>query len=503
MLPLIGRLADLLPRQRVLLGCLVVFVVGSVVTALRGRAAGAGAGRVLQGVGGGGLVPATLALVADLWPPRPPRHAARGRRRGAGARQRARAAARRGGPGRGRTGGRSSGSTSLLGAACWPWRSWLTGRRSRPRCRTGHARRTRAAAVLAVLASLSACSPCCAPERLVTGVTTGIPFIPLVGTSRVLTPIGVADPGPAGRARRRDRPRGGARAAPRPTPRGPLLVAVALGQPRAHLRLRRPGAGGRRPAAARPAAGRCCSPSALPPWQHRRAAAPARAARRRPRAGGRVRSSVSLLVGAALVAVVVDVPLLARLTATRTQTDGGPRPRPLPAGGAGRCARSVGGRCAGSATGRRGGRPALVLASAGLLVMSTWGTRLARRRWPATVVLVAVGLGIGLALAPVNAAALADAPAAAHGVAELAGRGGPDGRHGRGAGAADGGRAAPLLRRRWRGCPTPRHAGARRVPGWCRCRPSSPAPPSRQPSAAVVALRLGIRPQRRLGPRRR
>ncbi len=68
-LPLIGRLSDLLDRRRILLGCLLVFVVGSVVTALAVELWVLVGGRLLQGVGGGGLVPATLALVADLWPP--------------------------------------------------------------------------------------------------------------------------------------------------------------------------------------------------------------------------------------------------------------------------------------------------------------------------------------------------------------------------------------------------------------------------------------------------
>src|SRR5690606_22435599 len=67
-LPLVGRLADLVARQRILLGCLAIFVVGSVVTALAVELPVLVSGRVLQGVGGGGLVPATLALVADLWP---------------------------------------------------------------------------------------------------------------------------------------------------------------------------------------------------------------------------------------------------------------------------------------------------------------------------------------------------------------------------------------------------------------------------------------------------
>lgn len=67
-LPLIGRLADLLDRQRVLLGCLAIFVAGSAITALAVELKVLVAGRVIQGIGGGGLVPATLAIVAALWP---------------------------------------------------------------------------------------------------------------------------------------------------------------------------------------------------------------------------------------------------------------------------------------------------------------------------------------------------------------------------------------------------------------------------------------------------
>ena len=68
MLPLIGRIADLRGRVPVLVAALVVFAVGSLVTALAYDMPTMVAGRFLQGVGGGGLVPATLALVADLYP---------------------------------------------------------------------------------------------------------------------------------------------------------------------------------------------------------------------------------------------------------------------------------------------------------------------------------------------------------------------------------------------------------------------------------------------------
>src|SRR3954465_11627364 len=68
MLPLIGRIADLRGRVPVLTAALVVFAVGSLVTALAYDLPSMVVGRFLQGVGGGGLVPATLALVADLYP---------------------------------------------------------------------------------------------------------------------------------------------------------------------------------------------------------------------------------------------------------------------------------------------------------------------------------------------------------------------------------------------------------------------------------------------------
>ncbi len=67
MLPLIGRIADLRGRVPVLVGSLVVFSIGSLVTAASYDLTTMVLGRFLQGVGGGGLVPTTLALVADIW----------------------------------------------------------------------------------------------------------------------------------------------------------------------------------------------------------------------------------------------------------------------------------------------------------------------------------------------------------------------------------------------------------------------------------------------------
>ncbi|MFC6153207.1 MFS transporter [Nocardioides yefusunii] len=69
MLPLIGRIADLRGRVPVLVVSLVVFALGSAVTAVAYDMTSMVGGRFLQGLGGGGLVPATLALVADLYPP--------------------------------------------------------------------------------------------------------------------------------------------------------------------------------------------------------------------------------------------------------------------------------------------------------------------------------------------------------------------------------------------------------------------------------------------------
>src|SRR5213595_3636525 len=68
MLPLIGRIADLRGRTPVLVAALVVFAFGSLVTAAAYDLGSLVTGRFLQGVGGGGLVPVTLSLVADLYP---------------------------------------------------------------------------------------------------------------------------------------------------------------------------------------------------------------------------------------------------------------------------------------------------------------------------------------------------------------------------------------------------------------------------------------------------
>ncbi|GAB3440728.1 hypothetical protein GCM10027517_15670 [Phycicoccus ginsengisoli] len=402
-LPLIGRLADLVARQRILLGCLLVFVVGSLVTAVAVELPVLVCGRLLQGVGGGGLVPATLALVADLWP--------RGRR----------------GTALGVVGAvQELGSVlgPVLGAlvlAVADWRAifWLNagagvvlaglvvvtgGRRPAwPRA---------VPAVVGLLGLVATGLALVAPERLVTDVTLGVPFVPFAGyAARLATPVGVVGlvlvvvwlglllhrSWPL--LRRADLP-------------GALLLGTALGT----LVLTFAASDPEREVVGPlglvllPVGGLALG---LYLWRHRRAAEPLV-----PRGVVRGRTAsalvVSLLTGVALVAVVVDVPLLARLTLTDSQTTAAlVLVRFLVAVPVAALAGGWALRRAGEAVVSGAG---LLLSAAGLFAMSRWGDG-ALGSWAATVVLVLVGLGIGLALAPVNSATLADSPADAHGVA--------------------------------------------------------------------------------------
>ena len=68
-LPLIGRIADLVGTTPTLFGCLIGFAAGSVITATAHSLPVLVLGRAIQGIGGGGLVPVTLAMVASRWPP--------------------------------------------------------------------------------------------------------------------------------------------------------------------------------------------------------------------------------------------------------------------------------------------------------------------------------------------------------------------------------------------------------------------------------------------------
>ena len=240
----------------------------------------------------------------------------------------------------------------------------------------------------------------------------GAPFVPFAGDSRVLTPIGVVSVGLLVVL--------AAVTAPRwwPVLRrsdlfGAVLVAIALGSLVLTFASSDP---------EREVVGPL-GYSLLPVgavalgvlwWWHRRAQDPL-IPRGVLHARGVRALVVSLLVGAALVAVVVDVPLLARLTEDYDATGAALvlvrflLAVPVGALLGGWVLRHLGdGAVAGFG---------LALAGAGLLAMSRWTLESVGEAVATTVVLVLVGLGIGLALAPVNNAALADSPADAHGVA--------------------------------------------------------------------------------------
>src|SRR4051812_44031502 len=65
-LPLMGRVADVWGRKWVFLGCLGLFMIGSVLAALSPSVEGLIAARVVQAVGGGALLPVGIALTRSL-----------------------------------------------------------------------------------------------------------------------------------------------------------------------------------------------------------------------------------------------------------------------------------------------------------------------------------------------------------------------------------------------------------------------------------------------------
>lgn len=67
-MPLAGGLSDRFGRLRIFTICLVLFALGSLLTATASSLGQLVTGRVLQGAGGGALVPTVLALAADLYP---------------------------------------------------------------------------------------------------------------------------------------------------------------------------------------------------------------------------------------------------------------------------------------------------------------------------------------------------------------------------------------------------------------------------------------------------
>jgi MFS family permease len=424
-LPLIGRIADLRGRIPVLVGSLTVFSLGSLVTAASYDLATMVVGRFVQGVGGGGLVPATLALVADIWPVE---------RRGlplgvVGAVQEL-----------GSVLGPLYGAV-VLAVSAWTTIFWLnlvaglslalalvalrrfdespeavasrTGP-SGPRDWLGAALAVGAVAALGLLMA--------APQQLTRGLTTGLAYLPYVGSSRWATPLAFACYALTGlfvvRQATARRPLVDIRAARSLTASadllGAALLAIALGgvvlafataDPKVQVLSSR-GAGFLLATAVA---------SVLFAWRQRRAATPLV-----PRNALTARAAwgsllVSFFVGSALIAALVDIPIFARVTVYQNSQLGAAlvllrllAALPVGALAGGYLLRRV---------------PVVFLAGTGMTLAAL--AFAAMTRWnlhslhsaAVTAALVLCGFGFGLAIAPVNAALLTATASDVHGVA--------------------------------------------------------------------------------------
>lgn len=429
-LPLIGRISDLRGRVPVLLGSLVVFAIGSLVTAAAYDLDSIVVGRLLQGVGGGGLIPPTLALVADLWPPRQ-----RGLPLGV------------------------VGAVQELGSVLGPlygavvlafgsWRDifWLNAAvglllaavmlrlRSAPAeapdspdARQVDVAQTRGrpdwlGALLLVVAMVLLSLVMLEPDRLVTGVTSGLAFLPVWGESRWATPLALALFGVVAlfvvRQAFARRPllawRSWGELARQVDLVGTALLTVLLAAVIVTFASAEPESGSLSPSAVwlLPLAALAAAGFV---WRQRTARTPLvprGAFSARPAWGALV---VSFLVGSALIAALVDIPFFARLTVhPDSQLDAAlvlvRFLVALPVGAV------LGGyllRFVPEAWVTAG---AMLLSAVAFWHMSTWDAQSLTSGWE-TISLVAAGLGFGLAIAPVNAVLLAHTAPEAHGVA--------------------------------------------------------------------------------------
>lgn len=417
-LPLIGRISDLRGRVPVLIGSLVVFAVGSVLTAAAFNLETIVLGRLIQGIGGGGLIPPTLALVADQWPPEK-----RGLPLGiVGAVQ-------------------ELGSVlgPLYGAVVLAFGTWreifwlnaavglvlmgamLSQREIIESDETGR-RPDWLGALLGALALTGLSLVMLEPQRLTEGITTGLAFIPLTGDSRWLTWVAIATYALTvafvARQATARRPLLGWRSwgdiARQTDLWGAAFLTVALGAVIVTFASAEPETAAVSPAAI------YLVPLAIAAtggfWWRQRVAKepllPRGALVARPAWGALV---VSFFVGASLIAALVDIPFFARLTIYRdSQLDAALVlvrfliALPIGAVLGGWLLRRV---PAGPLT-----AVAMLVSAVSFWHMSTWSATSLESNVE-TVSLIAAGLGFGVAIAPVNAALLEHTADAVHGVA--------------------------------------------------------------------------------------